>query len=104
MIVASHGIISVLRKTKKRRFRPRKARNAKAYAAKLAVSSWPITTAVETMKLLRRYRPIGMLASTAAQWSRFGAFGKSGGGNVGISDRPSNVEENARSSGKGMTS
>ena len=54
MIVASHGIMSVERKTKNRAVRARKVRNANAYAARLAVTSCPTTTAPDTMKLFTR--------------------------------------------------
>ena len=64
MIVASHGIMSVLRYAKNNSVRPRNTRNENAYAARLAVTRWPMTTALDTTKLLSRYRPIGISPNT----------------------------------------
>ena len=54
MMVASHGIIIVARKTRNTMLRPLKSMNAKAYAARLAVMSWPSMTIVDWMTLFKQ--------------------------------------------------
>src|SRR5258708_2787818 len=100
MIVASHGIISVLRKTKKSSERNRNVRNENAYAARLAVSSCPMTTALETTKLFNRYRPIGIVLSTVMKLASVGRTGRTGGGNVTMSDSVMNEYDRASRSGE----
>src|SRR5258708_821172 len=99
MIVASHGIISVLRNTKKSSERKRNVRNENAYAARLAVSNCPMTTALETTKLFNRYRPIGIVLSTVMKLANVGRTGRTGGGNVTMSDSVMNEYDRASRSG-----
>lgn len=64
IIVTSHGIIIVDRNRENSSALPGKRKNAKAYAARLAVISWPSMMAVATTKLLPMNRATGMVSNT----------------------------------------
>src|SRR2546428_13908189 len=101
MIVASHGIMSVLRYAKNNSVRPRNTRNENAYAARLAVTRWPMTTGPDTTKLMSRHPPVGIRPSTFPQFSNGGATGSKGGGERRRWGSPGYQQTSPRADGKG---